>query len=99
MWAATSCSALCPVSLIRAIPVTRGNQLQRNVSVLLGRVLVTLGVEHLQRINQFFAGLARADDCVHVALFRSDIRIGESVTELVRLFFAKRSDDLLFLRV
>src|SRR3954466_5752566 len=83
---------------IRLIRGIRGKQLQWDVSVLLGWVLVALGVEHLQRIDQLLAGVARSEDRIYISLFRGDVRIGESVADRVGLFFAQRRDDLLFLR-
>jgi len=50
--------------------------------VLLGRVLVALGLEHLERVDQALAGLARLDDGVHVAALGRDVGVGELVLEL-----------------
>src|SRR4051812_34334992 len=70
----------------------RTEESERDVAVFLGWVLVALGLEHLERIDELFAGLARLDDGVDVAALGGDIRIGELVLELfdefrARLFF------------
>src|SRR2546423_829232 len=64
--------------------------LKRNIPVLLRWILVALGVEHLQRVDQFLAGLTRADDRAVLLLragqesgdvFKGDQRDIEGVTE------------------
>ena len=57
--------------------------------MLLQRVLVPLGFQHGQRLDQFLARLARLDDGVHKAPFRCDVGIGEPFAELFDFFFAK----------
>src|SRR5512135_2468319 len=42
-------------------------KLQRYIPMLLGRVLVTLGLEHLQGVNQLFVCVLRADEGVDIA--------------------------------
>src|SRR5450432_31610 len=62
--------------------------LQRNIPMLLRRILVSLGLQHLQGLNQFLAGLARLDDGVHVATIGGDVGIGEAFAEFFDLSLA-----------
>ena len=50
--------------------------LQRYIPMLLSRVLVALGLQHLQRLDQLLARLSRLDDGIKKAAFRSHIGIG-----------------------
>src|SRR5579871_5861893 len=51
----------------RGRPRHTNQPLQRYVPVLLGRVLVALGFEHFQSLDQFLAGVARLDHRIHVS--------------------------------
>src|SRR5579859_2122586 len=62
--------------------------LQRNIPMLLRRVFVALAIEHLERLDQFFAGLSWADYRINVASLGGYIRIGEAVAEFFGLLFA-----------
>src|SRR5688500_16937542 len=62
--------------------VARGTFLQRDIPVLLWRVLVALGVERGQGRDQLGARLARADHFVHEATCGGDVRVGELLLEL-----------------
>src|SRR5262245_1557697 len=59
--------------------------LQRNIPVLLRRVLVALAVEHLQRLDQAPPRLARRDHRVYVSSLGSDVRIGKELAEFFNL--------------
>src|SRR5207237_1290640 len=56
--------------------------LQRNISVLLRRILVALGLQHLQPVDEPFARLARLDHSINIAALGSDVRIGKALAEL-----------------
>src|SRR5579863_6408322 len=58
---------------------------QRNIPMLLRRILVPLPLQHGQRLNQFLPRLPRLDDRVHEPTIRRDIRIREPITELLNL--------------
>src|SRR5437660_11956805 len=73
--------------------------LQRNVSMLFGRIFVTLGLEHLQGVNDSLAGIAWTDHAVNISSLRGDIRIGKAVTKFFDLLLAGRVHDLLFFRL
>src|SRR5262249_26028890 len=58
---------------------------QRNIPVLLRRIAVALGVEHLERLDEAPPGVPRLDDLVHVAALRRHEGIGELLAILPRL--------------
>src|SRR4051794_16271579 len=75
---------LCPtISLCRTTS-------QRNIPMLLGRILVALAVEHFEGVDDAAAGVARLDYGVHVAALGGDVRVREEVAEFVRLQFLDR---------
>src|SRR5437763_2382685 len=51
--------------------------LQRKVAMLLGRILVTLGLERRERVDQARPRVARVDDVVQVAPRRREVGVGE----------------------
>src|SRR5690606_31358358 len=56
--------------------------LQRNVPVLLRRVRVPLLAQHVERVDQPGARLARIDHIVDVAARGGDVRVGEALAVL-----------------
>ena len=64
--------------------------------MLLRRVLVALGLEHLQRIDQLFARLLRTDHSVNIAAFGGNVRAGKAVAKFFNLFIARFGDDFSF---
>src|SRR5271167_2767853 len=59
--------------------------LQRYVPVLLGRVLGALVLQHVERLNQLAAGVARTNDGVKVSAFGRDVGVGEALAKLFDL--------------
>ena len=70
--------------------------LQRNIAVLLRRILVALVLENLQGIDQARTGVARLNDIVDESAAGGDIRIGEGLAILIRQFFLARDRILCF---
>ena len=68
-----------------SVPVARLPSLERYIPVLLGRVFVPLGFQHLQRLDQLFACLARLDDSIHESAVGGDVGVGEAVAEFLDL--------------
>jgi hypothetical protein len=64
---------------------------QRYIPMLLRRILIALGVEHLQRLDELFAGVARLDGRVQEAALGGDLGIGKVVAEL--FYFRKSAPD------
>src|SRR5258707_15705405 len=62
---------------------------ERNIPMLLRRVFVALGLEHLQRVDQLFARFARLDDGVHVAALGGNVRIGKALAKFFDLLLAR----------
>ena len=60
--------------------------LQRDIPVLFRRVLVALGREHRQGLDQLFAGFVGLDDGVDEAAFGGNIGVGKTLAKL-RDFF------------
>ena len=58
---------------------------QRYVPVLLGRILGAFVLQHLERLNQLAARIARTNHRVEIAALGRDIRIGEAFAELLDL--------------
>ncbi len=56
--------------------------------MLLRRVLVSLGLEHLQCLDKPLARVARPDHRVNVPALCGHIRIGKALTELLNLFLS-----------
>jgi hypothetical protein len=50
--------------------------------MLLRRVLVALGFEHFERLNQLLARFSGLDDGVHVSALGGYVGVGEAVGEL-----------------
>src|SRR5439155_1449420 len=63
--------------------------LQRNISVLLGRIHVALGFEHPERGDEFGAGVAGLDHVVDGAAPGGNLRVGEAVAERLDLLPAQ----------
>ena len=63
--------------------------LKRDVSVLPGRILIALGVEHLQRLNNAAASVARANDRIDITAFSRNVGIGEALAKLLDLLRAQ----------
>src|SRR4029078_386872 len=63
-------------------------ELQRNVAVLLRRVLIALVIQILECRNEFFTSFARPDDLVDESRAGGDIRICEFFTKLLYLLFS-----------
>ena len=57
-------------------------RLQRYIPMLLRRVLVALGLQHGQRLDQLFARFTGLDDGVHEAAVGDHVGIGKAVAEL-----------------
>ena len=53
--------------------------------MLLRRVLVALGLQHLQCLDQLLAGFARLDDGVDIPALGGDVGIGEALAKLFDL--------------
>jgi hypothetical protein len=47
--------------------------------MLLRRILIPLGSQHFQSLDQLLAGIAGLDDRVHEAAFGGDVGVGEAV--------------------
>ncbi len=58
--------------------------------MLLQRVLIPLGLQHGQRLNQFLAGLAGLDDGIDVASLCRHVGIGKALAKLFNLFLPDR---------
>src|SRR5207244_4772144 len=67
---------------------------ERNVAVLLWRVLVALGFQRGEAVDQLRARLVRPDDLVDEAALRRHVRIGELLAVLRDLRRARRRDIL-----
>src|SRR5581483_9241490 len=59
--------------------------LQRYIPVLLRRILVPLGLQHLQRLDQFLPRLPRLNDSIQESPIGRHIRIGKAVAKLFNL--------------
>src|ERR1041385_4542526 len=70
--------------------------LQRYIPMLLWRIFIALGLEHLQRVDQLFARFLWADHSVDVATFGGNVRAGKAVTEFFNLFIACLGNDFSF---
>jgi len=70
--------------------------LQRNIPMLLRRVLVALGLEHLQGVNQLLAGVLGTDYGVNIAMLGGHVRIGKALAEFFYLLLARLGDDFGF---
>src|ERR1041384_3158831 len=62
------------------------NRLQRDVAVLLGRILVALGLETLERRHELPPRLSRLNHFVDEAAARGHERAGKLLTEFLHLF-------------
>jgi len=80
--------ALFFVTDLRRDDDLRRKDLQWYIPVLLGRVLVPFGFQHLQRLDQFLARFSRLDDRIHKAPLRSHIRIGKAIAKFFNLALA-----------
>ncbi len=75
--------------------------LQRDIPMLLGRVFVPLGFQHLQRLDQLLARFSRLDDGIDVAALGGDVRVGKRSRNSTIFFcrvssrFSARSNSLL----
>jgi len=56
--------------------------------MLLRRVLIPLSLQHLQRLNQFLARLARLDDRINESAIGRHIRIRQPVAKFFNLLLA-----------
>src|SRR5215470_882988 len=66
---------ICPNYLIRAIDCTIIVSVsKRYIPMLLRRILVSLGVQHLQRLDQPLARLSWLNDGIHISPLSRDIR-------------------------
>src|SRR5216683_3430707 len=74
--------------------------LQRNISMLLGRIFVPLRRQHIQRSVQPSPRLARPYDGIDVSSFSGDIRIRKPLTKFLDLFLTslRENRQLLFFR-
>src|SRR4051812_41520698 len=63
---------------------------QRDVPVLLGRVLVPLVTQRLERVDQAGASVARIDDVDHIAAGSRHVWIRELLRVLVHLLVHRR---------
>ena len=58
--------------------------------MLLRRVLIPLGPEHLQRLDQLLAGLARLDDRIDESTIGGYVGVCQALAELFDLLLANR---------
>ena len=68
--------------------------LKRYVSVLTGWIFIALGVEHLERLNDAAASVARANDGIDITAFSRNVRIRKALTKLLDLFRAQLCQSL-----
>src|SRR5205823_11123716 len=61
---------------------------KRYIPMLFWRVFVSLGVEHLQSIDQLLAGFAGADHSIDVSTFGGYVGISKAFAEFFDLFAA-----------
>src|SRR6266571_4796339 len=95
-------SAIASLSHVGVSSCSRvSDSLQRNIPMLLRRVLVAFGLEHLQCVDQLLAGILGTDHGVNVTAFGGHVRIGKAFAEFFYLFASRFGDDvsLLFLRL
>src|SRR5882672_11615928 len=59
--------------------------LERNIPMLLRRVLVALGLQHFQRLDQLLARLSRLDDCIEIAALCRYVRVRKPVAKFFNL--------------
>src|ERR1700733_7172228 len=69
-------------------PVFFANRLKRNIAMLLRRIFVAFGFEHLQGLDQLLARLAGLDDGVDEAPVGCNIGIGEALAKFFDLLLA-----------
>src|SRR5689334_16454168 len=82
--ARTTRSAISPRLAMRTFFSTG---LERDVAVLLRRILVALPLQRLQRVNQSRTCVRRIDDVVHVAARGGDVRVRKLLRVLVDALF------------
>ena len=69
------------------------SELQRYIPMLLRRVFVPLGLQHLQRLDQLLAGLARLNHGIDESAIGGNVGIGEAVAEFFDLLLRERLRD------
>ena len=62
--------------------------------MLLRRILIALGIEHLQTIDQLLARFSRTNHGVHVTTLCRDIGISKTFAELLYLLTALALENL-----
>ena len=78
------------VARVKSLFLTADSYLQRNIPMLLRRVLVPLGLQHLQRLDQLLARLARLDHGIHESAVGGHVGIRQAVAEFFDLLLANR---------
>src|SRR5258708_14242385 len=64
--------------------------LQRNIPMLLRRILIPLSLQHSQRLDQLLTRLARLDNCIHKSAISRHVGIRQPLAKFFNLFLANR---------
>src|SRR5258708_24242009 len=70
--------------------LTADSYLQRNIPMLLRRILIPLSLQHSQRLDQLLASLSRLDYCIHKSAIRRHVGISQPLAKFFNLFLANR---------
>src|SRR5258707_15775748 len=70
--------------------LSTGPALQRNIPMLLRRILIPLSLQHSQRLDQLLASLSRLDYCIHKSAIRRHVGISQPLAKFFNLFLANR---------